>query len=133
PATQSLSEDNVHDSQEITSASVSQVAGTSTTLVFTRPLDPTDDSKVTLSSEEGEEAIIIYAWGSSNELDYHGAGNRGSVTLSDLSCTEAEEDGTDDEGDSTDVDTAGESCASSDPDYEFEVELTSDLVLFWSV
>ncbi|CAM9712018.1 unnamed protein product [Ectocarpus sp. 12 AP-2014] len=127
-----LSSDNEHETQEISGASVTQ-ANSTTILVFTRPLSPTDDSKTVLSAEEGEEATFIWAYGNSNTFQYHGA--RGDFTVSDLLCSEVvEEEDDDSEGDdAAAAETAAENCASSDPDFEYEVAPHEDLALFWSV
>lgn len=129
---QALSSDNEHETQEISGASVTQVNST-TTLVFTRPLSPADDSKTVLSAEEGEEATFIWAYGSSNTFEYHEA--RGDFTVSDLLCSEVvEEEDDDSEGDdAAAAETTAENCASSDPDFEYEVAPHEDLALFWSV
>lgn len=71
------------DDQEITGGSVSQDASGETTLTFTRPLSPTGD-KQTVSATPGDETILIYGYGMSNFLGYHGAG-KGAVVL-DLFC-----------------------------------------------
>lgn len=106
-----------------------------TTLVFTRPLAPTDATKTVLSSEEGQEATFIWAYGSSNTFEYHE--DRGDFTVSDLLCSEAvvveDDDSDSEEEDGTDAETAAENCESSDPDFEFEVAPHEDLALFWSV
>lgn len=94
--------------QEITSTSITQEGG-ETTLVFTRPLAPTNTSKIVLSSEEGEEAIFIWGAGSGNTLAEHVS--RGDVTVADLYCT----------------------GSSSETEFAFEEELTSGLTLSWSV
>lgn len=129
----------MHETQEISGASVTQVNST-TTLVFTRPLSPTDDTKTVLSAEEGEEATFIWAYGSSNTFVYHDS--RGDFTVSDLLCSEmdvleddddAEEEEDSEGDDAAATETAAENCASSDPDFEFEVAPHEDLALFWSV
>lgn len=110
--------------QEVSGAAVAQ-AGSTTTLTFTRPLAPTDSSKTTLSSEEGERSNFLWAYGADNSFAYHGT-FRGSVSLSDLFCTT--ELSAEAEGDAD--------CTSSDPDYEFEVAPSGDadeLALFWTV
>lgn len=112
--------------QEISGASVIQ-ANSTTTLMFTRPLSPSDTDKDTLSAAEGDEATFLWAYGEDNTLAYHGS--RGAVTVGDLFCAEtAEED--DDEG--ADASLAG-SCESSDPDFEFEVSPHENLALLWNV
>eukprot|EP00903_Cladosiphon_okamuranus_P015936 g14720.t1 len=112
--------------QEVTGTELTQTTS-ATTLKFTRPLAPTDTSKIVLSSEEGERTNFIYAWGQSNTLEFHGSDNRGSVSLSDLFCTT--------ELSAADAD-ADEDCTSSDPDYDFAVAPSGnadELELFWSV
>lgn len=71
--------------QEITEASVSQDAAT-TTITFTRPLVPTGD-KQAISAVAGDETILVWAYGVENTLAYHGPDNRGSLTV-DLFCGE---------------------------------------------
>ncbi|CAM9850698.1 unnamed protein product [Ectocarpus fasciculatus] len=133
-STYQLSSDNEHETQEISGASVTQVDST-TTLVFTRPLAPTDATKTVLSAEEGEEVTFIWAYGSSNTFEQHE--NRGDFTVSDVLCSEAvvveDDDSDSEEGGGTDAETAAENCESSDPDFEFEVAPHEDLALFWSV
>ncbi|CAM9378998.1 unnamed protein product [Pylaiella littoralis] len=117
-------DENLSANQEISGATISQVSSV-TTLSFARPLSPNDTSKVAYSAEEGEQAIFIWAHGSSNELAFHE--DWGNVQLSDLSCSSelaAAEDA---------AVTAAEDCTSSDPDFEFEVSVRSDLTLFWIV
>lgn len=112
--------------QEVTGTAVNQTAS-ATTLTFTRPLAPTDASKTALSSEVGERANILYAWGDSNTLAFHGSNNFGSLSLSDLSCTM--------ELSAADAD-ADEDCTSSDPAYDFAIAPSGnvdELELFWTV
>lgn len=119
---QALASVTPNDNLEVSGASVTQAAST-TTLTFTRPLAPTDSGKTELSSEEGERANFIWAYGSSNTLAFHESW--GAVALSDLFCTTELSAGAGDED-----------CTSSDPDYEFEVAPSGDadeLALFWSV
>lgn len=113
-------------SPEVTGAVVTQV-GTTTTLTFTRPLAPTDDSKTVLSSEEGETVNMLYAYGIANELAFHGD-NFGIVSLSDLNCTT--------ELSPVAADGQDEDCTSSDPAYDFEIAPSgnsNELALFWTV
>lgn len=113
---------------EISGESVTQ-ANSTTTLVFTRPLSPSDSTKQELSAEEEDEAIFIWGYGFDNDLAQHAG--RGAVTLTDLFCTGGVAD--DELDDDLDAETEVETCESSDPEFEFEVELDAELALFWSV
>ncbi|CAN0464209.1 unnamed protein product [Ascophyllum nodosum] len=114
---QSVSAVTESPNQEISTKNITQEDG-KTTLEFTRPLSPSDPSKISLSSEEGEEAIFIWGAGFGNDLAEHA--HRGDVTVTDLFCSGLAA-GTEDEG------------LSSDPEFDFEATPTSGLTLFWSV
>lgn len=114
-------------SQEIADQDISQV-GSTTTLVFTRPLSPSDTDKFVLSAEEGVKASFIWARGVTNTLDFH-EGNKGSLTVADLFCSTAVAKGDDDTVEAT----TEASCESSDADFEFEVTVADGLTLFWIV
>ena len=107
---------------------MTQTAST-TTLVFTRPLSPSDTAKHTLSADEEDEATFLWAYGETNTLARHDS--RGAVTVGDLFCAETSEDDDDDDEDA-DASLAG-SCESSDPDFEFEVSPHENLALLWNV
>eukprot|EP00904_Undaria_pinnatifida_P013446 jgi/Undpi1/9231/HiC_scaffold_26.g11689.m1 len=111
--------------QEISGAAVTQ-ADSTTTLVFTRPLSPSDPFKNTLLLEEGVEATLIWAFGADNTLAWHR--NRGDITVGDLFCSVSAGD---DDADNAVVSDG--SCASSDPDYDFEVSPSQSLALLWRV
>lgn len=102
--------------QEITNTSISQ-EGDETTLVFTRPLAPTDTSKTVLSSEDGEEAIFIWGAGSGNTLAYHA--NSGNVAVADLFCADSSSETEDDDSETME-------------EAEFDVEVATGLVLSWN-
>lgn len=70
--------------QEITDFSVNQEAD-ATTITFTRPMAPADGRQV-LSSTPGEVSRIIYAFGDSNVLAYHGPGVNADGFEVDLFC-----------------------------------------------
>ncbi|CAN0536252.1 unnamed protein product, partial [Laminaria digitata] len=122
--------------QEISGAAVTQVDST-TSLIFTRPLSPSDSAnKIAISAEEGVEATFIWAYGASNTLAYHGS--RGDITLGDLFCAggaseSGAREGGEGHGDSNDAVVLEESCESSDPEYDFEVSPREGLALLWRV
>ncbi|CAN0026268.1 unnamed protein product [Ascophyllum nodosum] len=103
--------------QNISAEDIVQEGG-ETTLVFTRPLSPTDPSKISLSSEEGEEAIFIWGAGKDNTLAEHA--HKGSVTVTDIYCSGL-------------AAATKDECSSSDPEFDFEVAPSLGLTLFWSV
>ena len=130
PTPQSLAGVTEATTPEITGESITQV-GSTTTLVFTRPLVPADTAKDTLSAEEGEEATFIWAYGADNAFAEHA--ERGAVTVGDLFCGETTEDSEEATEDSDDGAEVMGSCVSSDPDFEFEVAPHEDLTFFWNV
>ena len=75
------------EEQEITGGSVTQDE-LGTTLTFTRPLAPTDSGKETLSATPGDQHWLIFAFGSDNELAYHGLDENRGFAMLDLFCGE---------------------------------------------